>query len=152
MSYFFQIYLSLISLRESKSATNQRFLYNSEFKTSASRCWVNQFWILFFYDDKRLLIKQTYLRRHTTLWGNNPKTLSFFVFRWPSIFWITNGSSMLEITGAEHPLNAHLVLSIEGQFSLTLGFTGPLTMHWRLSASRPEPFNKSFGRFHYSKF
>jgi hypothetical protein len=56
-----------------------------------------------------LLFKQTYLRRCSTLWGNSSTTSSFFVLRWLSIFWITNGSSSNSLV---------VVLSIKCQFLL----------------------------------
>jgi hypothetical protein len=75
------------------SSINQLFLRNSEFKTSAFRCCANQLWILL------MMMNGFYSNR--LIWGgarlcggNNSTTSSFFVFRWLSIFWITNGCAL----------------------------------------------------------
>jgi hypothetical protein len=44
--------------------------------------------------------------------GNSSTTSSFFVFRWLSIFWITNGSSMLAITLTAPPHCSHVSMSM----------------------------------------
>jgi hypothetical protein len=94
MPSFFFVYQSIIFLREWKSVIF-RLLINCFYVIQNSRQAppaVVQ--TSFAYDDERLLFKQAYLRRCLTLWGNNTTTSSFFVFRWLSIFWITNECSL----------------------------------------------------------
>ena len=115
------IYLSFISLREWKSVIF-RLLINCFYLIQNSRQAppaVMQ--TSFAYDGERLLFKQTYLKRCSTFGGNNSTTSSFFVFRWLSIFWITNRCL----------LDTSLCLTLRAAFSLQIGFPANLSMQYR---------------------
>ena len=74
------------------SSIYQPLLLKSEFKTRASRCCENQFWTLLLF----MMVNGFYSNK--LIWGgarlcggNNSTTSLFFVLRWLSIFWNTNG-------------------------------------------------------------
>jgi len=97
----------------------QPFLRNSEFKTSASHCCAKQFWILLLF----MMMNGFYSNR--LIWGgarlcggNSSTTWLFFVFRWLSIFWITNGCL----------LDTSVCLTIRAAFAVQIGFPADLSM------------------------
>jgi hypothetical protein len=75
-------------------AITQLFLRNTEFKTSATHCCANQFWILLLFMMKNCFYSNKLIWGVARLCrGSNSTTSSFFVFRCLSIFWFTNGCS-----------------------------------------------------------
>ena len=86
----------------------QLFSHNAEFKTSAFHCYANQFWILLLF----IMMDCFYPNRF--IWGGahlcgciNSTTLSFFIYRWLSIFWTINEFSTLEMPETVGPEIAH---------------------------------------------
>ena len=86
-TYRHPLYINNVQPVWELSSITQLFTRNSEFKTSASHCCENQFWILLFF------MMMNYFYSNRLVWGgallcggNNSTTSSFFGFRWLSFF------------------------------------------------------------------
>jgi hypothetical protein len=99
MPHIFYIDIYFIFLRESKLAIfrllRNHFHVIQNSKQASSTVVQTSLNIAYVCDDELLLFKQAYLMWHSNLCGgNNSMTSSFFVIRWLSIFWITNGCTL----------------------------------------------------------
>ena len=142
-TYRHPLYINNVQPVWELSSITQLFTRNSEFKTSASHCCENQFWILLFF------MMMNYFYSNRLVWGgallcggNNSTTSSFFGFRWLSFFWITNvcaldTSQCLSLWAvcvvqigfpADLSLDTSLCLTLRAAFAVQIGFPADLSM------------------------
>jgi hypothetical protein len=118
MPHTFHIDIYLIFLREWKSVIFRLLINCFHVIQNSKQGPPAVLQTSFAYDDERLYSNKHIWGGARLCGGNSSTTSSFFVFRWLSIFWITNGCS----------LDTSLSLTLRAAFAVQIGFPADLSM------------------------